>query len=160
MKTSYLLAILAIHLFCSTVQAQVTGRKYDLRAGIALYTKVPHARLSPEEVAIKRCVSFVMWDFAFYAQCFSEPYASKWRNKKPNTLKEHQAKQLNYNYNLYSYWVHSSKIEGNSAKVIFAEKIGSGPVRYSKIDLKKTAAGWIIEHEYEQEGNTWKELPL
>ena len=159
MKTSYLLAVLAIHLFCSTVQAQVTGRKYDLRAGIALYTKLPHMRLSPEEVAIKSCISFVMYDFAFYAQCLSEPYASKWRNKKTRiNIKEHQEKQLKNN--MYSYWVHSSKNEGNSAKVIVAEKIGSGPVQYYKMDMKKTAAGWIIEREYESKGNTWEEIPL
>ena len=138
----------------SAQQTGIIGKKYDVRTSPAQLYKVPHSRLSPEEVVIKRCIAFVLHDFSFFAQCIAEPGASKWRNKKLS--QDHTAyRERMQQRNIYSYWVHSSKIEGDIAKVIVGEKLGSDSTMYYKYDLKKSTGGWIIEREYGQKGNEW-----
>ena len=109
--------------------------------------RIPHKKLSAEEVALKNCVAFVLYDWKAYSETLPLQEAKKWKNRKltPGLINS-RAHSLQSNH---QYTIISSKDVADKKIIVIEEKIKTSKFRY-KITLEKTEIGWIVIKSEEQ----------
>ena len=132
-----------LSLFLAVLSLVVSAQSVTLRShnNLVGQKRIPHKKLSAEQVALKNSIAFILYDWQAYSETLPARDAAKWKNKKltPGLIKtRNDSLRINHKYTVIS-----SKEFKNKRNLILEEQILKNNSRYS-VTLIITASGWVV----------------
>ena len=142
----FLLTLCLCSAVCCFAEREVDAKNSDWLVGIA---RMNHSELTAEEVALKKCMAFVMYEYKALSETLPPKSAEKWANRKlRDSMKKNRFRHKSQNTHKYVAKTISEDekkavvevveyIRGNvNAKYHFCEKF--------RFNLEKKENGWIV----------------
>ena len=143
--------LLTLCLFCAVccfAAREVTAKNSDWLVGIA---RMNHSELTAEEVALKRCMAFVLHEHKAFSETLPPKSAEKWANKKIKKETEDSFRRQRIRAkmkNTYKYVANTVSEDENKAVVDVKEYLSNKHNATYRYNLEKKENGWIIVSEY------------
>ena len=133
--------IVLLLLVCAVIAGAAISATLQSHGNLVGPQRIPHKKLSAEQVALKNNIAFVLYDWLAYSETLPTDQAKKWKNKKiiPG-LKQSRTNNLRVNH---KYTVISSRSQGDKKIIVIQEQIGSSKNNY-ELTLQKITVGWVV----------------
>ena len=133
--------IVLLLLVCAVIAGAAISATLQSHGNLVGPKRIPHKKLSAEQVALKNSIAFVLYDWRAYSETLPADQAKKWKNKKiTQGLKQTRANSLRENH---KYTVISSRSQGDKKIVVVQEQVGPSKNNY-ELTLQKATAGWVV----------------
>ncbi len=133
--------IVLLLLVCAVIARAAISATLQSHGNLVGPKRIPHKKLSAEQVALKNSIAFVLYDWLAYSETLPTDQAKKWKNKKITPgLKQSRAHSLRVNH---KYTVISSRSQGDKKIIVIQEQIGSSK-NNCELTLQKITVGWVV----------------